>query len=109
MTILDRRRLLIALTAIAAGATDAAFAQTTCTALDLSGGRDIAAAWRAANPNADLEALRAALLPDGLCEESLAVLDARVRDDFRNGAIFIYRGWRLSETEARLFALAAGD
>jgi hypothetical protein len=112
MNTLTKRRLLVALAAIGAGGAglaDAALAQAVCTPLELAGGRDIGAAWRAANPDADLDALRGELLPDGACEEALAGLAERVRDDFHSGAIFVYRGWRLSETEARLFALAAGS
>jgi hypothetical protein len=109
MTALSRRTLLIALAAIGAGGgADVALAQDSCTALDLSAGREIGAAWRAAHPDADLDSLRADLLPDGACRQALARLGARARDDFGAGRVFIYRGWRLSETEAQLFALAAG-
>jgi hypothetical protein len=76
-----------------------------CAPLDLSKGQEIGAAWRAVNPGADLQALRAELLPQGVCEQALEALGKRVRDDFRNGRIFVYRGWRLAETEGRLFAL----
>ena len=107
MTHLNKRRLLAALAAIGAGGTSPALAQTNaCSSFDLAGGEAIGAAWRAANPEADLAELRADLLPDGLCEEALAGLSERVKADFRNGALFVYRGWRLSQTEARLFALA---
>ena len=115
MTTLNRRQLLIALGAIGAMGSDAqvgaalaadAPVQQVCTPLDLSKGREIGAAWRAANPGADLLALRAELLPQGVCEQALEVLGKRARDDFRNGRIFVYRGWRLAQTEARLFALA---
>ncbi len=109
MSALNKRQLLVALVAIAAGSADAAFAQGACTPLDLSGGRDIGAAWREANPGADLAALRTELLPDGACAEALPLIAARAKEDFRRGAIFTYRGWRLSETEARLFALLGGD
>lgn len=106
MNPLNKRRLLLALAAIGMCTTGPAFAQGPCTPLDLSAGRDIGAAWRAANPDVDLAALRAELLPNGSCQEALADLSARVTADFRNGALFVYRGWRLSQTEAQLFALA---
>jgi hypothetical protein len=108
MTRINKRQLLAALAAIGAGGADVAFAQGVCTPLDLSVGREIGAAWRAANPDADLAALRAELLPDGACQEALRALATRVKADFRVGALFIYRGWRLSQTEAQLFALFAG-
>jgi hypothetical protein len=111
MTDVNKRQLLLALAAISGYGASPALAQTTtaagaCSTFDLPGGDEIGAAWRAANPDADLAALRAELLPDGLCEEALAPIGARVKADFRNGALFIYRGWRLSQTEAQLFALA---
>lgn len=109
---IDRRQLLIALAALASG-TGALLAADApapgCTPLDVSKGKEIGAAWRAANPGVDLETLRIDLLPQGACEESLAPLADRVREDFRQGRLFIYRGWRLAETEARLFALATGN
>jgi len=76
-----------------------------CAPLDLSKGREIGVAWRAANPGADLAALGAELFPQGICEQALDSLAKRARDDFSNGRIFIYRGWRLAETEAQMFAL----
>ncbi len=108
MTHLTKRQLLVALAAISASGATPTLAQTaaSCSTFDLTGGEEIGAAWRAANLDADLAALRAELLPDGLCEEALASLSARVKTDFREGALFIYRGWRLSQTEAQLFALA---
>ena len=110
MTHLDRRQVLFALAAMGAfGTGSTAVAQGACTPLDLSAGRDIGAAWLASNPGADLQKLRKEILPRGLCEEALEALDARVKADFRAGAIFSYRGWRLSQTEARLFAVATSN
>lgn len=106
MITLNKRHFLIALAALSASGANAALGQAVCTPLDLSAGRDIGASWRAANPDADLSALRMELLPNGACEEALAMLSARVGTDFRSGRIFIYRGWRLSQTEAQLFAIA---
>lgn len=107
MSEISRRTLLIAFAAIGAGGADVALAQTGCMTPDLSAGREIGAAWRAAHPDADVAALGAELLPDGLCAEALARLGERVRGDFRDGRVFTYRGWRLSQTEAQLFAVAA--
>lgn len=106
MTHLNKREILIALAVIASGGASAALAQGVCTAPDLQAGREIGAAWLAANPGADPGALRAELLPDGICEDALDALSARVRADFRENRLFVYRGWRLAETEARIFAAA---
>lgn len=100
---LSKRDVLLALAALAASAALPATAQTT--AIDLSAGRAIGQAYLAANPGADLVALRRDLLPNGFDEAARQSLRARASADFRAARVFIFKGWRLSETEARLFAL----
>lgn len=102
---LSKRDVLLALAALAAGAAIPAAAQTA--APDLAAGRAIGQAYLAANPNTDLAALRNDLLPNGFSQEQAPRLRARVADDFRAARVFIFKGWRISETEARLFALLA--
>lgn len=99
---LSKRQILLALAAIGASAALPATAQQT-SALDLSAGRAIGEAYLAANPGVDIAALRAALLPTGF--DASAHLRALVSADFRAARVFVFKGWRLSETEARLFAL----
>lgn len=98
---LSKRDVLLALAALATTAALPAVAQTT----DFSAGRAIGQAYLAANPGADLNALRRELLPNGFNAEAVTALRARVADDFRAARVFIFKGWRISETEARLFAL----
>lgn len=105
MTQLTKRQVLLALAALGAGTATRAIAQACAPALDLSGGKAIGEAWRADHPEADIAAIRDELLPQGFCDEAVAALRTRVAQDFRNGDIFVFRGWRMSETEARLFAL----
>jgi len=101
---LNKRELLIALAALGAGAALSA-AAVEGDDLDLGAGRAIGRAYLAANPGESLPALAAELLPSGLDEEALARLNAQAAADFGAGAVFVYEGWRLSRTEARLFAL----
>ena len=101
---LSKRQILLALAAIGASAALPATAQQT-SALDLSAGRAIGEAYLAANPGVDIAALRAALLPTGFDASAPAHLRALVSADFRAARVFVFKGWRLSETEARLFAL----
>jgi hypothetical protein len=101
---LNKRELLAALVALGAGAVaPAAVAQPA--ALDVSAGRAIGEAYLAAHPAERLPALAAELLPAGLSDAALARLRAQAAADFGAGAVFVYEGWRLSRTEARLFAL----
>ncbi|HYD88607.1 MAG TPA: hypothetical protein VEA80_14125 [Vitreimonas sp.] len=100
---LNKRDVLRALAALTAGAAFPATAQTA--APDLSAGRAIGAAYRAANPAVDFTALRRELLPRGFSSDAAAQLRQRVAADFRAARVFMFKGWRLSETEARLFAL----
>jgi hypothetical protein len=101
----SKRQILLALAAIGAGAALPASAQQT-TALDISEGRAIGQAYLAANPGVNLIALRAELLPNGLDTARLRTL---VAADFGAARVFIFKGWRLSETEVRLFALLAAS
>lgn len=98
---MNKRQILLALAALGAGAGVAA-AQP---ALDLAGGAAIGAAYRAAHSNADLAPLRA-IIANGI-ESALPTLRTRVAADFSRGATFVHAGWRMSETEAQLFALLA--
>jgi hypothetical protein len=100
---LNKRDVLLALAALAAGAALPAAAQSATP--DLAGGRAIGQAYLAANPGADLDALRQDLLPSGFDSQAGPRLRARASDDFRATRIFVFKGWRLSETEARLFTL----
>lgn len=100
---LSKRDVLLALGALAAGAALPAAAQTN--APDLSAGRAIGQAYLAATPAADLAALRRDLLPNGFDANAPQRLRDRVSADFRTARVFIFKGWRISETEARLFAL----
>ena len=99
---LSKRDLLRALIALGAVAAAPAWSQDP-SGLDLSGGRAIGAAYRAAHGDR-LEPARA-LLPQRLDDAALMRLKARAAADFREGRMFVYEGWRLSETEAQLFAL----
>jgi hypothetical protein len=94
----------LALAALGVGAT-APGAAAQEAALDLSAGRAIGEAYRAAHPDETPAALSAALLPTGVNAEALTRLKAEAASDFRTGAVFVYEGWRLSRTEGRLFAL----
>jgi hypothetical protein len=100
---LSKRDILFALAALAAGAALPAAAQTA--APDLTAGRAVGEAYRIAHPDADLTRLRNELLPNGFTAEAGERLRARAGADFRAARVFIFKGWRLSETEAQLFAL----
>ncbi|GAM97621.1 hypothetical protein U91I_01248 [alpha proteobacterium U9-1i] len=103
MNHLSKRDILLALVALGVSAALPASAQTA----DYSAGRAIGEAYVEADPRADLNMARAALLPDGFHDGALPALKARVAADYRAGAVFNYRGWRLSYTEGQLFALLA--
>ena len=98
---LSRRDIVLALAAIAAGTPGPAAAQAT---IDLSAGRAIGVAYRTANPQADLSRLRLEL-QHGFTPDRAPRLRERAAADFRAARVFIFKGWRLSETEAQLFAL----
>ena len=102
MSQLHRRHVLMALAAIAAvpGTAGAGLPQ-----IDPEGARRIGQAYIAARgARLDAARLQAELMPRGW---TTAALRARVAEDFRAGRLFVHRGWRLSDTEGRLFALAA--
>lgn len=103
---MDRRTVLLALAGLAAGAAAPATAQPQ---IDPEGARRIGQAYLDAHPGQRFDAarLKADLLPDGWNKAAAARLRARAQRDFREGRVFIHRGWRLSDTEGRLFALAA--
>lgn len=103
---MDRRTVLLALAGLAAGASPAAAAQAE---VDPEGARRIGRAYLDAHPGQRLNVarLKADLLPDGWNDAAAARLRARAARDFREGRMFVHRGWRLSDTEGRLFALAA--
>lgn len=100
---LSKRDLLLALAALGASAALPAHAQDA----DLTAGRAIGEAYRAAYANEDWAAVRAELAPGGLNAEAIARLRVLASSDFAAGRVFIHEGWRLSRTEARLFALLA--
>lgn len=102
---LSKRDLILALAALGAGAALPAAAQNAT--LDLAPGRAIGAAYSAANPNEDWPAIRAALLPSGVNADAIMRLRTVSAADFGAGRVFVHEGWRLSQTEARLFALLA--
>lgn len=99
---ISRRDVILALAALGAGV-DSAGAQTA--RLDLSAGRSIGQAYIAANPATDLARIRDGLLPGGFTHEAVVRLRALAAADFRSARVFTFKGWRLSETEAQLFAL----
>ena len=77
--------------------------------IDLSGGREIGEAYLAAHPGVQPKALRAALLRRGLNADSVDRLRSLIATDFREGRVFVYKGWQLSETEGKLFAILTLD
>ncbi len=101
-----RRDLLAALAALAAAPSLARAATTVVFAgLDRAAVKRIGEAWRAQNPKVSAQALAARLFPAGRGPDALPRLRAEAAGDFRKGAVFAYRGWRLSDTEGALMAL----
>jgi hypothetical protein len=100
MSLLGRREVLAALVALAAGGP----ALAALPEVDAEGGRLVGRAYLAQHPGFDAGQARAELLADGWTS---ATLRRRVAADFRAGRMFVHRGWRLSDTEGRLFALLA--
>jgi hypothetical protein len=105
---LSKRELLLALTALGASAVLPAAAQQAASP-DLSAGRAIGNAYRAQNPGEDWAAIRAELAPRGLDAAAIARLRGLAAAEFGAGRVFVHEGWRLSRTEARLFALLAAS
>lgn len=105
MSKLDRRALLLALTALGVASATPAAGQTA--SLDLSAGRAIGEAYRAAHPELDVRSLPQSLLPNGFDAEAATRLKSLAADDFHAGRIFKHQGWMLSQTEAQLFLLLA--
>jgi len=112
MSALHRRDLLATLLALTAAGGLPALARATEPAdafqdLDVAAVERIGRAWLAAHPDASAKSLGRRLFPGGRNAGTLAELRRRVTDDFRRGAVFIHRGWRLSDTEGALFGLLA--
>jgi hypothetical protein len=107
MTVLARRDLLAALFAAVALPALAQAADPLFADLDRAAAKRIGTAWLAAHPGTSARALAARLFPEGRGPNALPALRRRVAEDFRRGAVFIHRGWRLSDTEGALFALLA--
>lgn len=101
-----RRDLLAVLVALAATPALAA-APDALAGLDRAAVRRIGEAWRQRNPKTTASQLNARLFPVGRGGDALARLRALASADFRQGAVFVHRGWRLSDTEGALFALLA--
>jgi hypothetical protein len=100
MSVFTRRALIACLAAVASGPA-VADRPNGLPALDPTAAKRIGDAYLAAHP-----ATRAAL-GRGVGSPNPSALRTRVTADFRAGRMFTYQGWRLSQTEARLFALYA--
>lgn len=106
MSALARRDLLAALLSLAAAPALARAAPTGgFDDLDREAVERIGRAWLARNPGINAPALARRLFPGGRGADTLPGLRTRVADDFRKGAVFVHRGWRLSDTEGALFGL----
>ena len=101
---MKRRDVLFAIAALAAAPATAA---ALLPELDTEGARRVGEAYLKGHPGLDAQRLQVELLPGGWSRGNAAKLRARAARDFREGRLFIHRGWRLSDTEGRLFALAA--
>jgi hypothetical protein len=101
-----RRDLLAGLVALAATPALARAAATDVfKGLDKAAVQRIGKAWREQNPKATTQNLAARLFPSGRGPDALPRLRAAAAADFRKGAVFAYRGWRLSDTEGALLGL----
>jgi hypothetical protein len=101
---MNRRDVLLALAALSAApaTAEAALPQT-----DPEGAKRVGEAYLKSHPGLDARRLQVELLPGGWSPGNAARLRTRAAADFRAGRLFVHRGWRLSDTEGRLFALAA--
>lgn len=107
----DRRDLLAALMALSASAAIPTLARAVPAGafndLDHAAVERIGKAWLEQNPGINAKALAMRLFPGGRNTDALTDLRQRAVDDFRKGAVFLHRGWRLSQTEGALFGLLA--
>jgi len=102
----SRRDLLAALVALAATpALARAAAPEPFAGLDADAVKRVGEAWRAAHAGVTAKQLETRLFPGGRGQAALPRLRERAMADFRKGAVFSYRGWRLSDTEGALLAL----
>lgn len=102
----SRRDLLAALVALAATpALARASAPEPFAGLDPAAVKRIGEAWRVAHPRVTVQRLETRLFPAGRGKAALPRLRDQAKADFRSGAVFTYRGWRLSDTEGALLAL----
>ncbi len=106
---LARRDLLAALLAATAlpGLAHAAPAAPLFGDLDHAAATRIGKAWLAGRADVGPSALAKRLFPKGRGPDVLSALRRQVAEDFRRGAVFVHRGWRLSDTEGALFGLLA--
>ncbi len=110
--ILARRDLLAALFAATAGAALPTLACATPDTklfgdLDHAAATRIGKAWLEGRPATSPTALSKRLFQNGRGPDALPALRRQVAEDFRRGAVFTHRGWRLSNTEGALFGLLA--
>jgi hypothetical protein len=106
----SRRDLLAALVTLAVTpALARAAAPDSLADLDPAAVKRIGEAWRAVNPGVTTQRLEARLFPGGRGKAALPRLRGQAMADFRRGAVFTHRGWRLSDTEGALFALLSLD
>lgn len=110
MTALNKRQLLSALAGLGAasavGWASSARARDALSGVDAAGAADIGRAWLARAPETRA-LLERRLFPDGVSPTAVRRLGEAARADFGRGALFVHKGWRLSETEARICALLA--
>lgn len=110
MTALNKRQLLSALVgmgaASAVGWAPPARARDALSGVDAASAADIGRAWLG-RTSESRTALERRLFPEGVSPAAIQRLGEAARADFDRGALFVHRGWRLSETEARICALLA--